>query len=259
MSLPNWGPHAGKGARTLAMTNLFRDADSVAMERERAATVLCADTIGDVSGDDEPVLLSTVLHEMTHGLGPGGTHRVNGRLDVQIFGGALAGVLEELKAQVGAMHLMTVLERRGVVDERFKRQARVADLLWSVGKWLDPMYTSDGQPRSYAQLSAIVLGRLHQAGAIAWRADELSADRQHRGCLSLNSERVDLAVEALGRDVLELKARGDRSAAERLVGEWVQASAGVGGPSHPSLSFQETLRARWRAPQDETLVYTIQL
>ena len=104
-SLPNWGPVANESrGRTVAMTNLYADPDSLAVRRERASTLLATQTLAKVTDDPSAGLFSTVLHEAAHNLGPSHEYAVGGKKDDQVFGGDLASMLEELKAQTGALY-----------------------------------------------------------------------------------------------------------------------------------------------------------
>jgi len=70
-SLPNWGPVAEEGrGRTVAMTNLYTDPDSQARGRATAASLFSADTMAHHASDADAALMSTILHEATHNLGP---------------------------------------------------------------------------------------------------------------------------------------------------------------------------------------------
>ena len=70
-SLPNWGPVANEGrGRTVAMTNLYGDADSLQRANERAATLFDTKTLAHFGKSKIGGLLSTILHEATHNLGP---------------------------------------------------------------------------------------------------------------------------------------------------------------------------------------------
>src|SRR5262249_1332385 len=103
-SLPNFGPGANEGrGRTVAMTNLYTDPDSIAASRDQAESLYCKDTMGKWTDSAEPQLMSTVLHEAAHNLGPAHQYKANGKIDREAFGGPLASTLEELKAQTAAL------------------------------------------------------------------------------------------------------------------------------------------------------------
>ncbi|MEZ4237752.1 MAG: hypothetical protein R3F59_16720 [Myxococcota bacterium] len=220
-SLPNWGPVAEQSrGRTVAMTNLGQDAAALEALAPVTASVLCEDLAADWSPDPEPLVLSTVLHEASHNLGPNGSWRVDGVNDEAAFGGALASVLEELKAQTAAMALYGWLPSQGVLDDAMARRARAHDLVWALGKVAEGTYDGD-DPLTYGQMAAIQLGVLQQTGAIAWRADEVAANGTDQGCLSVVDDRWDAGLDELARDVLGIKARNDAPAARALIEQHV--------------------------------------
>ena len=112
-SLPNWGPVAESGGRTVAMTNLYTDPDS-----EAASIEISAFGHVQVHGGSRStrrrgfMTMSTVLHEASHNLGPAHEYRVDGKTDGQVFGGPLASTLEELKAQTAATVFLRLARRR---------------------------------------------------------------------------------------------------------------------------------------------------
>ena len=70
-SLPNFGPVANEGrGRTVAMTSFYTDPDSIAALKETSESLLCKDTMAVYTTDAGPQLMSTVLHEAAHNLGP---------------------------------------------------------------------------------------------------------------------------------------------------------------------------------------------
>ena len=75
------------------------------------------------TGTPEPGLLGTILHEATHNLGPAHEYKVGGKTDREVFGGPLASMLEELKAQTGALFLVDFLRGKKLVtaDESRRR------------------------------------------------------------------------------------------------------------------------------------------
>jgi hypothetical protein len=87
------------------------------------------------------------------------------------------------------------------------------------------MYDAGGQPRHYGQLASIQLGSLIRGGALAWKTDQVAANGSDRGCYELDFERFPDAAAALLKQVLEMKARGDRAAAEKLKADWVDADS----------------------------------
>ena len=133
-SLPNWGAVASEGrGRTVAMSNLYTDPDSDARRRAQAASLLTASAMESYTDDPAPGLVSTILHEATHNLGPAHEYRFQGHTAEEAFGGSLASMLEELKAQTGALYFTDWLRSRGVIDEPAARRIYVDAIVWALG------------------------------------------------------------------------------------------------------------------------------
>ncbi len=224
-SLPNFGPVANEGrGRTVAMTNFYKDPDSLAVTRAQAESLLCPAAMKLYSDDPEPGLMSTVLHEAAHNLGPAHQYRVDGRIDRELFGGPLASTLEELKAQTAALHFADWLAERKAIRREEADRAHLRDLVWMFGQIAAGMVTEEGQPRSYSQLAAIQLGHLVRTGAVTWRAGETAANGKDAGCLAVAFDALPAAVRDLMARVAGIKARGDRVGAESLVKDYVEAT-----------------------------------
>ncbi|WP_437663866.1 hypothetical protein [Sorangium sp. So ce1182] len=222
-SLPNWGPVATEGrGRTMAMVNLLQDDDTRAATREVTASLLCKTTMESVSLERPVATLSTVLHEAAHNLGPTHNHKVRGKTESEIYGGGLASMLEELKAQTGALYFSGWLAQRGVLDPALARMSEARDVIWAFGQIGQGMYTAGGEPRPYAHLAAIQLGSLLDAGALGFHRGEVAANGTDKGCFSIQADKMPAAAEALARTVLGIKARGDKAGALRLRDTYVE-------------------------------------
>lgn len=249
-SLPNWGPVSDEGrGRTVAMTNIYTDADSRARHRATASSLLSPAMMAQLGDEPEAMLVGTVLHEATHNLGPSSEHLVGGRSDEEIFGGPMASMLEELKAQSGALFLLELVQARGVIDADRVRQAYVGNLTWALGHISRGMYTPEGGRKAYSQLSAIQIGYLMEAGALRFDADTTAANGEDRGAFVVDFDRLPAAVRELMAAVVGVKAAGDVAEAERLVARYVD------GDVVPMALITERFR-RQPAP---TFVYAIDL
>jgi hypothetical protein len=221
-SLPNWGPVVAEGrGRTVAMSNLYTDADSLARQRAKAASVLSASALGELSDDASVSLLSTILHEATHNLGPSHEYRFEGRTADEAFGGSMASMLEELKAQSGALYFVGWLRARNVLDDAAARRVYVDSIAWAFGHIAAGMYTPGGQRKAYSQLAAVQVGFLMDEGALTWSPDALAADGAHHGSFSIDFNRLPEACEHLMERVVRLKAANDRAAAEAMAARYV--------------------------------------
>lgn len=247
-SLPNWGAVASEGrGRTVAMSNLYTDPDSDARHRAQASSLLTASAMESYTDDATPGLVSTILHEATHNLGPASEYRVDGRTADEAFGGAMSSMLEELKAQSGALYFTGWLRARGVIDEALARRIYVDSIVWAFGHVAAGMYTPTGQRKAYSQLAAVQLGALLDEGALAWDASALAADGAHRGAFSIDFERLPAACERVMARVLHVKARNDRAAADEMARRYVD------GDRVP----QRAITERYRAFPQVSFVYSV--
>ena len=250
-SLPNWGPVANEGrGRTVAMTNLGTDADSRADLEKLARSVLCTATMSAFTSDPEPQLMGTVLHEATHNLGPAHEYRVGNKTDREIFGGPLASMLEELKAQTGALYFTDWLAARHAIGPKLVQEAHVRSITWAFGHISRGMAAADGQARPYSQLAAIQVGWLLKDGALAWRATEPAANGEDQGCMEIRTDAFPKAIDALMRQAAGIKSRGDVDGAKKLIAEFVNVTG-------DALSLRETLQKRWLRAPKASYVYAI--
>ena len=249
-SLPNWGPTAEKGGRTVAMTNLYTDTDSRQALKQQMQALYCMATAARASTDPKASLMSTVLHEATHNLGPAHDYLVGGKKDAAVFGGPLASTLEELKAQTGALYFSEWLVQRKIITQADAEEAHVRDAAWGFGHVSRGMYEADGKPKTYSQLAAIQLGSLWKSGALVWKPSEMAANGSDQGCFDMDFARWRTTIDALAVRVLKIKGRGDRKDAEALkaayvddTGEWQK--------------LRETIAERWLRAPKASFVYSI--
>ena len=60
------------------MSNLYTDPDSLKIRRAKAESLFTKDSMALYVDDAQPGLLSTILHEATHNLGPSHEYTVTG-------------------------------------------------------------------------------------------------------------------------------------------------------------------------------------
>jgi hypothetical protein len=224
-SLPNFGPVANEGrGRTAAMINFYSDPDSVAALKATTESLFCKDSMAKYTTDREPLLMGTVLHEAAHNLGPAHQYKTNGKDDRATFGGSLAATLEELKAQTASLYFTSWLADKKEITADEADQAHVRDIVWSFGHISRGMYDEDKKPKNYSQLAAIQLGWLMKNGAVAWKAEETAANGKDKGCFSLALAKFPPAVKTLMTEVAQIKGKGDKGRAEKLIKEYVDVS-----------------------------------
>jgi hypothetical protein len=223
-SLPNWGPVAERGGRTIVMSNLYQDPDSRAARRTQAESVLDAASLRAYAGTSDPGLLSTILHEATHNLGPSHDYKVGGKTAAVAFGGPLAQVMEELKAQTGALFLLELLRGKKIVSDELAAQSFADSIVWALGHISQGMYTGSREPKTYGQVAAIQIGYLLDQGALVWDAKATAANGKDAGALVVRYEKLGPAADRLMKLVAGIKARGDQAAARELVGKYVDGT-----------------------------------
>jgi hypothetical protein len=248
-SLPNWGPvyESGRG-RTVAMVNVFTDADSVTIHRKLAESLLSKETLASYVDSPDPGLLDTILHEATHNLGPGNEYKVAGKTDSQVFGGPLASMLEELKAQTGALYFFDYVVKKGLLTQEAQRQAYTSSLMWALGHIAQGMYDDAHAGKPYSQLAAIQVGLLLDEQAITFDPNATAADGSV-GAFTIHFDQMPAAVEKMMQVVGRIKAKNDRAAASSLVARYVD------GPRVP----QRLVAERELKYPKQSLVYSVRM
>jgi hypothetical protein len=223
-SLPNWGKIADQSrGRTVAMSNLYTDADSLAMRRAEAATLVEKDSLAVLKDDPTAGLLETILHEATHNLGPSQEYKFAGKTDSQAFGGGIASMLEELKAQTGALYYLDFLAKKGVITPDLQKQSYIDSVVWAFGHIAQGMYEADGQRKPYSQLAAIQVGFLMDEGALEW-VDAPAANGTDKGAFRFHFEKFPAACEHMMAKVAHIKAINDKAGALALTKRYVDSS-----------------------------------
>jgi hypothetical protein len=249
-SLPNWGPVVAEGrGRTVAMSNVGTDPDSVQTRRDEAASVLSAETMALYDPSPRPGLLNTILHEATHNLGPTHEHRHAGKTDRQAFGGGLASMMEELKANTGSYYFNDFLRRKGVIDDDASKRAYLDGVVWAFGHISHGMYTAAGQGKPYSQLAAIQIGFLLDEGALTFDPKATAANGKDVGALTLHFEKLPAASDKMMTLVGSLKANADRKGAEALVKKYCDGMT----------DLRKLITERWLRSPRSSYVYSVTL
>jgi hypothetical protein len=225
-SLPNWGPVTAQGrGRTVAMSNLYQDVDSHAMRRKQAESLLSSDSMKSYVDSATPGLLATILHEATHNLGPAHEYKFGGKTDAQAFGGPMATMLEELKAQTGALYFIDFAKSHGIITAEQALQAYADCIVWSFGHISRGMYDGTHKRKPYSQLAAIQVGFLMDEGALSFDANAPAANGTDKGAFTIHYEKFPAAAEKLVKVVGLIKAKTDRAAAEAMAKKYVDGNA----------------------------------
>ncbi|HEY4222942.1 MAG TPA: hypothetical protein VGO62_16410, partial [Myxococcota bacterium] len=250
-SLPNWGPVANDGrGRTVAMVNFYGDKDSEAALKDVTSSLICKDTFEKMTFDTKLGVMSTVLHEAAHNLGPAHEYQVNGKKDEQIFGGALASMLEELKAQTSSLFFAHWLVDKKVVGQAEADGSALYDVTWSFGHISEGMVDADGKPKPYSQLAAIEMGSLVKSGALVWKPKDKANNGTDVGCFTVDLVKWKPAIIDLEKQVLHIKGAGDKPAAEKMRDEFCEAPGAWA-------DMRKTIADRWLRQPKASFVYAI--
>lgn len=249
-SLPNWGKVAEKGGRTVVMTNLYTDPDSREALEKQVGSLYCKATFDGFSSDPQAALLSVVLHEAAHNLGPAHDYAVKGKTDDQAFGGPLASTMEELKAQSSALFFTWWLVDKKLLTEEEAKHATLRDIVWAFGHISRGMYDGGGRPKPYSQLASIQLGTMMKAGAVTWKPEEKAANGSDTGCFEVDLAKWRPGVNELAKRVLMAKGKADKKDAEAMKASFVDAK-------DDWANLRETIAERWLRAPKATFVYSV--
>jgi hypothetical protein len=189
-----------------------------------------------------------VLHEATHNLGPAQEYAVKGTPVQKILGGPIDSMLEELKAQTGALFYTEMLRSKGMITDALARQLYVSNVVWALGQTAKGMYTASHERQPYPQLAAIQLGTLTDAGALTWDPNATAANGADKGAYTIHLDKMVAACDAMMKTVAGIKGRGDKKAIEALLGKYVDSSNVV-----PHAAIEE----RWAREPRVSLVYSL--
>jgi hypothetical protein len=250
-SLPNWGKVAEEGrGRTVVMSNLYTDPDSKAIHRERAASLLSKETMEFYCEDQRLSLLDIILHEAAHNFGPHSDYKIDGKRPGAIFGGSMASVLEELKAQTGALYYLDFLREKGVLTKAERNQVYNHALVWCFGHISRGMFDPTGKPKPYSHVAAVHVAGLMRAGAMTWEADQLAANGKDLGRFAIHYDKMPKAVEKLMQQVGRIKAKGDKKSAEDMIDDLIK------GKGYELVHSQEIKERILRHPK-ASFVYSV--
>lgn len=215
-SLPNFGRVARESrGRTVVMVNLYTDVDSMADGAAKDALLLDKAALAHRDPGQEASRFGILLHEAMHNFGPGSATLVDGKESEAIFGGPLAAILEELKAELGAIYFLPYLRDKGIITDQEVAQGYIAVLSWAAGHLSRGLFTATGRPKTYSHVAAVIVGSLLESGAIEWDGT-LGADTSDAGRFRVHIDKIAPVAEALTREVIRIKAIGDLAAGKAL-------------------------------------------
>ena len=190
--------HEVKGSKKIFFKN-FMDARVKEVIVPVARRLLREDQAAKVTG--EGYLVGTLMHEISHGLGPAFARSGGKKRDIREAIGPAYSALEEAKADAGGLFGLDWLIRHGALP-----RARAEEYYAShVGGLFRTVRFGTGEAHSRAEM--MEFNFLSEQGAISRDAAT--------GRYVINFAAMPRAIAALTRELLEIEATGDRTRAER--------------------------------------------
>jgi hypothetical protein len=189
--------HEEKGSKKLFFKN-FMEARVNYVILPLAHYMMPADQAAKASA--EGYLLSTIMHEICHGLGPGFAHNASGeKINIrEAIGPAYSG-LEEAKADVvGMFSLKWLVDRGALPKEKLPEYytSYIAGIFRTV---------RFGAAEAHGQAEMMEFNYYLEHGAI---------NRDASGRYSVDFDKISGQIENLAKELLEMEATGDRTRAE---------------------------------------------
>jgi hypothetical protein len=224
--------HEQKGSKKLFFKN-FMDARVNYVVLPVAQHVMLRDQADKASG--EGYLLATIMHEMSHGLGPAFARTSAGKVDIREAIGPAYSALEEAKADVVGMFGLQWLVDHDVLPKN-KLEEYYASYVAGIFRTV-----RFGVAEAHGQAEMMEFNYLSERGAIT---------RQSSGRYAIDYQRMPADIKDLAKELLEIEATGDRTRGEnwfkryRTMPPELQASlksaAGVPVDVDPVFSFKES-------------------
>lgn len=234
-SLPN-DPriHQAKGSKKIFFKN-FMDARVSYVILPLARKVMRADQAAKASG--EGYLAGTMMHEISHGLGPVYARAGGKQVDIREAIGPVFSGLEEAKADaVGMLGLKWLADRGALPKDRLEEYyaSYVAGIFRTV---------RFGTGEAHGRAEMMEFNYLAAQKAIARGAD---------GKYAVDYNRMPTSLENLAKELLQMEATGDRSRAEKWFAKYdvmppelkaeLAAASDVPVDIDPVFSFEEKVR-----------------
>jgi hypothetical protein len=193
--------HQAKGTKKIFFKN-FMDARVNEVVLPLARQLMRPDQVGRVTG--EGYLAGTVLHEISHGLGPAYS-RVNGKqVDIREAIGSIYGALEEAKADCAGMFGLQWLMDHGALPKSRAEEYYASEV---AGLFRTMRY---GIAEAHGRAEMMEFNVLAERGAV----------RREAGRYVVDFTKVPAAYAAIAKELLEIEASGDRVRAERWFGKY---------------------------------------
>jgi hypothetical protein len=154
----------------------------------------------------EGYLDDTILHEISHGLGPAYARTARGKIDVRQAIGAAYSALEEAKADVVGELCLAWLVEHGAVP---KQKQNVVYASYVAGIFRTVRY---GIAEAHGAAEMMEFNYLAEKGAI--RSDPST------GRYEIDFARMPGAIASLAKELLEQEATGDRARTEKFFAKY---------------------------------------
>src|SRR3984957_4990446 len=227
--------HAAKGSKKIFFKN-FMDARVNEIILPLAKRLMREDQAAKASG--EGYLASTLMHEISHELGPNYSRTTTGQREIrEAIGGSFSG-LEEAKADVVGMFGLQWLQAHDVISKEKLEE----DYISYVAGNLRTIRFGIAEPHGRAEM--MEFSYLSEQGAISRGAAT--------GKYAVIVEKMPAAIAALAKELLEQEATGDRARSEAWFTKYAvlppELQAALGKVSdipvdvEPIYSFEEAIR-----------------
>lgn len=226
--------HEQKGTKKIFFKN-FMDARVHEVILPVARQMMAPDQVPDVSG--EGYLATTILHEISHGLGPAYAHVGGKQADIrEAIGPAYSG-LEEAKADV-----VGIFCAKWLIDHGLLPQAQLKPIYASyTAGILRTLRFGTGEAHGRAEM--MEFNYLLEQGAIQQSSD---------GKYTVNDAAMPNAIANLAQKLLMLEATGDRAGAEAWMAKYdvmpasltkaLASTHGIPVDIYPVFPFSEGVR-----------------
>jgi len=228
--------HQEKGSKRIFFKN-YMDARVAEIIVPLARRLLRAEDAAAATA--EGYLVGTLMHEISHDLGPAWARTNGKKADIREAIGPAFSALEEAKADTTGMSGLVRLVEKGAVPGEMLPQAYasyVADLFRTV---------RFGTGEAHSRAEMMEFNYLTEQGAIR---------REPSGLYAIDAAKMPAAFASLSKTLLEFEARGDRAGAEAWFQKYetmppdlaaaLKAIADVPVDLDPQIPFPEGVRLK---------------
>jgi hypothetical protein len=226
--------HELKGSKKIFFKN-FMDARVNYVILPLAKFMMRPEQATRASGDG--YLLTTIMHEMAHGLGPAFARTFSGKVNIREAIGPIYSGLEEAKADVVGMFGLKWLMDHEVLPKD-KTQEYYASYVAGIFRTV-----RFGIAEAHGKAEMMEFNYLCERGAIK---------REPSGRYAIDYAVMPIALNDLAKELLEIEATGDRQRAERWFKKYdvmpadlqsaLKSATSVPVDIDPVFSFKETVR-----------------